>query len=184
MCREKQAKNVFANAGSVNIKVFAFVEHQISKKHKKLVWAAQEGQKVMEKMMHQVTKSYDEALLTLFRAAYYLGRETIPFCKYSALCDLPLTCKLPIINGLYHNEKSYAEMIYCISTIIHKKKLNRIRDSKFFGLMIDESTDISSTGHVVVFGTFVEEGLPISVFLGLFEVPNGKKDDGLIFEGL
>ena len=59
-------------------------------------------------------------------------------------------------------------MIYCISTVVHKKKLDRIRDSKFFGLMIDESKDISSTSRVVVFGTFVEEGLPISVFLGLF----------------
>ena len=27
LCRDKQAKNVFANAGSVNIKVYAFVEH-------------------------------------------------------------------------------------------------------------------------------------------------------------
>ena len=51
----------------------------------------------MEKMMHQVTISCDEALLTLFRVAYYLGRETILFCKYSALCDL-LTCKSPITN--------------------------------------------------------------------------------------
>ena len=118
----------------------------------------------MEKMMHQVTKSCDEALLTLFRAAYNLDRETIPFYKYSALCDLLLTCKSPITNDLYHDEKSYAEMIYCISIVIHKKKLDRIRDSKFFGLMIDESTNICSTGHVVVFGTFVEEDLPIRVF--------------------
>ena len=73
----------------------------------------------MEKMMHQVIKSCDEALLTLFRATYYLDRETIPFCKYSALCDLLLTYKSPITNGLYHDEKSCAEMIYCISTIIH-----------------------------------------------------------------
>ena len=43
LCKDKQAKNVFANAGSVNIKVYAFVEHQISKEHKKLIWAAQEG---------------------------------------------------------------------------------------------------------------------------------------------
>ena len=98
----------------------------------------------MEKMMHQVTKSCDEALLTLFRAAYYLGREKITSCKHSALCDLLLTYKSPITNGLYHDEKSCAKMIYCISTIIHKKNLDRIRDSKFFGLMIDESTDISS----------------------------------------
>ena len=184
LCRDKQAKNIFANVGSANIKVSSFVEHQISKEHKKLAWAAQEGQKVMEKMMHQVTKSYDEALLTLFRATYYLGRETIPFCKYSALCDLLLICKLPITNGLYHDEKSCAKMIYSISIVIHKKNLDRIRDSNFFGLMIGESIDISSTGHVEVFGTFVKEGLPISVFLGLFEIPNSKKDVGLIFEGL
>ena len=50
--------------------------------------------------------------------------------------------------------------------------------------MIDESTNISSTGHVVVFGTFVEKGLPISVLLDLFEVSNGKKDADLIFEGI
>ena len=75
-------------------------------------------------------------------------------------------------------------MIYYISTVVHKKKLDRIRDSKFFGLMIDESTDISSISHVVVFGTFVEKGLPISVFLDLFEVPSSKKDVGVIFEAL
>ena len=34
-----------------------------------------------------------------------------------------------------------------------------------------------------MFGISIEEGLPISAFLGLFEVPNGKKDVGLIFEG-
>ena len=88
MCRDKLAKIVFANVDSRNIKVSAFVEHQISKEHKKLAWAAQKGQKFMEKLMHQVTKSCDEALLTLFRDAYYLDRETIPFCKYLALYDL------------------------------------------------------------------------------------------------
>ena len=50
--------------------------------------------------------------------------------------------------------------------------------------MIDKSIDINSTSHVVVFGTFVEESLPISVFLDIFEVSNGKKDASLIFEGL
>ena len=79
LCRENQAKNIFVHVGSINIKVSAFVEHQISKEHKKLAWIAQEGLKVMEKMMHQITKSCDEALLTLFRAAYYLSRDTILF---------------------------------------------------------------------------------------------------------
>ena len=52
----------------------------------------------MEKMMHQVTKSCDEALLTLFRAAYYLSRETFLFCKFLVLCNLLLICKSPVTN--------------------------------------------------------------------------------------
>ena len=84
------------------------------------------------------------------------------------MCDLLLICKSPITNGLYHDEKSCTQMIYYISTVVHKKKLDRIRDSKSFGLMIDDSIDISSIDHDVVFGTFVKEGLPISVILDLF----------------
>ena len=50
--------------------------------------------------------------------------------------------------------------------------------------MIDKGVDISSTSDVVVFDTFVEEGLPMSIFLDLLEVPNGRKDANLIFEDL
>ena len=42
--------------------------------------------------------------------------------------------------------------------------MDRIRDSIFFGLMIDESTDVSVTGLIVVFATFVEDGLHVSIF--------------------
>ena len=54
-------------------------------------------------------------------------------------------------------------MVFCISTVIQKKNLDRVRNSIFFGLMIDESTDVSVIGHVVVFATFVEEGLLLAV---------------------
>ena len=30
--------------------------------------------------------------------------------------------------------------------------------------MIDESTDVSVTSFIVVFATFVEDGLPVSIF--------------------
>ena len=50
--------------------------------------------------------------------------------------------------------------------------------------MIDESTDISATRHLVVFATFVEEGEVASVFLGLLQIVDGKKDATLIYETL
>ena len=50
--------------------------------------------------------------------------------------------------------------------------------------MIDESTDISVTGHLVVFATIIEEGVALIVFLGLLEIEGGKKDASIIFECL
>ena len=54
--------------------------------------------------------------------------------------------------------------------------MGKIRDSKFFGLIIDELTDVSVTGHVVVFATFVEDELPVSIFLDLLKIANGRKN--------
>ena len=65
-----------------------------------------------------------------------------------------------------------------------KKILDRVRDSRFFGIMIDESTDISVTGHLVVFASFVEEELRLCVFLRLLHIEEEKKDACIIFETL
>ena len=42
--------------------------------------------------------------------------------------------------------------------------------------MIDKSTDVNVTGHIIVFATFIEGGLSVCIFLGLLEIANGKKD--------
>ena len=42
--------------------------------------------------------------------------------------------------------------------------LDRIQNSIFFGIMIDESTNISVTGHLVVFASFVEEDFVLCIF--------------------
>jgi hypothetical protein len=47
--------------------------------------------------------------------------------------------------------------------------------------MVDESTDISATGHLVMFATIIEEGLPKIVFLGLLQLDGGKKNYASIF---
>ena len=138
----------------------------MSIEHKKLEWAANQGEKVMKKIIEKTITACDDALITLFRSVYFLAKEMVPLTKFPSLCKLLLKSKSNITESLYHDEKSCAEMVFCISNVIQKKNLDGIRDSKFFGLMIDESTDVSVTGHVVIFATFVEDGLPISIFFG------------------
>jgi hypothetical protein len=41
--------------------------------------------------------------------------------------------------------------------------------------MIDESTDVFVTCHLVVFASLVEEGLSLCVFLALLHIEEGKK---------
>ena len=62
-----------------------------------------------------------------------------------------------------------------------KKIICRVRNSPFYGILIDESTDISVTGHLVVFATIIEEGVPMIVFLGLLEIEGGKKYVSIVF---
>ena len=49
VCKDKQATNVFARVGSINIKVSAFQDHNKCVEHKKLEWAANQGEKVIKK---------------------------------------------------------------------------------------------------------------------------------------
>ena len=121
VCRDKQARNVFARAGSINIKVSAFQDHNMSVEHKKLEWAANQGEKAMRKIVEKTITACDDALITLFRSAYFLAKETMPLTKFPSLCKLLLKSKSNITESLYHDEKSCAEMVFCISNVIQKK---------------------------------------------------------------
>jgi len=85
---------------------------------------------------------------------------------------------------MYKDEKTCTNLIWCISVVLQKKILCRVRNSPFFGIMVDESTNISVTNRLVVFATIVEEGLPITLFLGLLHIQDGKKDAIVIFDTL
>lgn len=50
--------------------------------------------------------------------------------------------------------------------------------------MVDDSTDVGVTSHVLVFATFVEEWLPITAFAGLLEIHGGRIDAQIIYDCL
>ena len=56
----------------------------------------------------------DEALQTLFRAAYFTGKQSPPYSKFSALCKLFMYVNAPIIASMYQGEKTCSDLIYCI----------------------------------------------------------------------
>ena len=109
---------MFARAGSINIKVSAFQDHNMSIEHKKLEWAANQGEKVMKKMVEKIITACDDVLITMFRSVFFLAKETNSLTKYPSLCKLLLKSKSNITESLYYDEKSCAEMVFCISNVI------------------------------------------------------------------
>ena len=65
-----------------------------------------------------------------------------------------------------------------------KQIIGRIQNSLFYDIIIDESMNISFTGHFVVFATIIEEGVPMTIFWRLLEIEGGKNDATIIFECL
>lgn len=84
---------------------------------------------------------------------------------------------------LHQDKKTFSEMVFAIFCIITRNILDRVRDSFFF-LMINESTDISVTKHLVVFAIFIKGFLPIICFFGLLYIEGGQMDFMKIFETL
>lgn len=113
-----------------------------------------------------------------------MGKEAIRFHKFPKLCDLFVSCKAPMTEKLYHDEKACIDMASAISNLIQRQILDRIRDSKFFGIIIDESINISVQGHIVVFVTFLEGSLRCTYLLGLFPIVDDNKDFKIIFDTL
>ena len=118
----------------------------------------QHGAQQIEKVIKEVSRTCDKAILSLFCVAYYVGKSLIPFARFLELYELLVLIKATMTESLYHDGKSCFDLVFCISPIIQKSVLHRVWDAKFYGIMIDERSDISITRHLVVFATFVEEG--------------------------
>ena len=99
----------------------------------------------MEKAILQGQKACDEALASLFRAAYFLGKRSLPYSKFPTLCKLLVTVKTPMTLSMYQDEKSCVDLMMCILVVIQNRILARVKNSTFYGVMIDESADISVT---------------------------------------
>ena len=164
VCRDKQTKNVFARVGSLNIKVSTFQDHNMFVDNKKLERAANQGKKAMKKIVENTITTCDDALINLFRSTYFLSKETLPFTKFASLCKLLLRSKSNITESLYMMKSLVLKWCFVFQMQFRKKNMDRIRESIFFELMIDESTNISVIGHVVVFACLERMGSVLAFF--------------------
>ena len=70
-------------------------------------------------------------------------------------------------NASYLSKISTAEFLSSISHFIEQSILCRMKKSKFYAIMADESTDVSSKEEMSICGRWVEDGKAMEHFLGI-----------------
>ena len=85
VCKEKGGRSVYAKEGSKNFKVSAFMDHARSNEHHRLAWAINSSVKTMERAVLNSQRACDDAMLTLFQAAYFVGKQPLSYCKFPPL---------------------------------------------------------------------------------------------------
>ncbi|MCO5570518.1 hypothetical protein L7F22_024241 [Adiantum nelumboides] len=174
-CKQvKNCRSEFGKNGSINIQHSALTEHAGTRAYQDAHYMCGKNK---VSIVDGVQKHQDIAMVStkhLFAAAYHVAKEDLAFSKFTSTLDLLEVCGCPyLVRDLYQNEKACSSFICYIGEDVLRKILKRLKASRFYSIMIDESIDISCDQHMIVYASFIEDCEPVTVFLGLLEVEEG-----------
>ncbi|EFJ08511.1 hypothetical protein SELMODRAFT_428911 [Selaginella moellendorffii] len=95
----------------------------------------------------------------------------VPLRKY------PLLLELQQLNGvyvpsMYKNVMACSRFITFINKVLLDQILEKVKASPFFGIMLDESTDINTSKHLIFYVTYIHDARVLTSYLGLSMVNN------------
>ena len=119
----------------------------------------------------------DETVLSrmdmLFRNAYYLIKNELPFTQFEKICELHK------LNGLnlgerYMNDKEASIFVKHIALFYEDEVRELLRNGDFFSAYCDGSTDRTCSEKECILVRVLEDFYPVIKFLRLVEPPNTK----------
>ena len=136
---------------------------------------------IKEALDKQVTLQR-QALIAAMKCLYWLCKQEIAHTtNYEPLLSLVKNLGCTHLSALnvggnahYTSERIIQELVITLAQQIEDSQLHALRTSPFYGLMIDESTDVSITKQLVLYGRYISElGEPCSTFLCIVDLVNG-----------
>ncbi|XP_041365566.1 zinc finger protein 862-like [Gigantopelta aegis] len=158
-CTLHKMKNSFVNPGSKNYRMSALTDHVKSRDH-----LTAEGlqtiksQKLIESIVIKSTAIADDSMTTLIRNSYLLAFEDLPLEKYESLNRNSRLTGSIITTSMYQDRRTATELITIASDIIRESIIEDLKSSKAIGIMVDESTDLETEKHLIIYATYVKEG--------------------------
>lgn len=122
-----------------------------------------------------------ERLHRLLRQVYYLSKSRTALWQFSNLCHLADLQELPIGTS-YRTHLAANDFLICLSEAVLEEWLPAAKASPVFGIMIDESTTVSSEGKLIIYLRFMRHGRVFTQIWKLLHID--KADADSIFTSL
>lgn len=119
-------------------------------------------------------KSMEESLQVIIRLVYWLCVENVAMAKLSSLFLMVLT--LPVVTFKtvsmnYINAARCREFVMALSAALKGRMWKDILESPFVSVLIDESTDISSSENLIIYIIYQKDGRAKATYVALQHAP-------------
>ena len=162
LCRKHKTRNtqnsaaVFSSSPGTRYRKEALREHTATKMHKAAV-EAEMNQRVslFHSQYEEKQAVHNDVLFNAFTALYWLAKEAVANAKFFSLLNLFRVVGVDKMQ--YFNHKSpgaIREMFLHIGSVLKNSIIQEVKKSGFFGLLIDEVTDIAVTEQLIAFVQF------------------------------
>ena len=190
ICMEQKKSNAFTN-GCTNFRTSTLSRHADSTDHR---FAVKEDlqKKNLVSVTHKAIAKKTEAAVSAMRCVYWLAKEGLPISKYESLvkfCKLQGCTALNDLdsgkNATYLSWQTAEEILEAIVEVIVGDIDEQLKACKFMSVMIDESTDITVTKKLVIYGRTVTDNLEQQTFfLGNIPFNDAHINAKMVFEKL
>ena len=133
-----------------------FDKHEKTKNHfTKAIAVTEKGQKTLVLPRLEDTIS-DDALWLRIQGVWWLAKENMPIHKFNSYLKLQLARQNQPPPKSYKNDKSAWEIMTIIGSYFRRLLKGRIHKSPFYGIMVDETTDNSTTQRLIIYIKFLD----------------------------
>ena len=106
----------------------------------------------------RLTRSDNEIMLKLFRTAFCIVKNNFSQRSFPALITLQ-ECNGLRLGKAYRNRMAVSSFISSISCVMQNEVIEKVKSAEFFSLLLDGSTDVSTTEKEIVYVRVIKDGI-------------------------
>ena len=164
LCKKHNKKNIFTK-GTDKKREDVLMDHLLIEDH---VNAYEESiaQKTMQKMMNIILAKSKYKYMVLLKIAHYGAREDLSFMKFETMVDLCFSIinyyiqnpnKNNEIDLKYKNTPGFNGFLSSLSYAIERFTLEKVKQSPYYAIMIDETFDISKKEQLMIYIKYLNQ---------------------------